>query len=67
LVRALLNSQLLPVKIACWPLLPQLLLRYGMQRVNLLSCTAAKEISVFVWLLQNVYLGFATLYLLAHR
>jgi hypothetical protein len=67
LVRALLNSLLLLVKIACWPLLPQLLLRYGMQPVNLLSCTAAKEIFVSVLLLQNVYLDFATLYQLAHR
>jgi hypothetical protein len=67
LVPALLNSQLRPVRIVYWLLLPQHLLHCAMQPANLHSYTAAKEISVFVWLLQNVYLDFATLYLLAHR
>jgi hypothetical protein len=48
LVLALLNSQLLPVKIVYLPPLPQRLLRYVMQPVNLHSYIAAKEISVFV-------------------
>jgi hypothetical protein len=64
---ALLNSQLLPVKIVYLPPLPQRLLRYVMQPVNLHSCIVAKEISVSVLQLLNVYLVFATLFQLAHR
>jgi hypothetical protein len=64
---ALLNSQLLPVKIVYLPPLPQRLLRYVMQPVNLRSCTAVKEISVSVLPLLNVYLVFATLFQLGHR
>jgi hypothetical protein len=67
LVHVHLNSQPLQVKIAYWPLLPQHLLRYVMQPVNLRSCTAAKEISESVLQLLNVSLVFATLFQLAHR
>jgi hypothetical protein len=63
----LLNSQLLPVKIVYLPPLPQPLLRYVMQPVNLRSCTAVKEISVSVLPLLNVYLVFAIQCQWAHR
>jgi hypothetical protein len=49
------------------PPLLQHLLRFAMQLVNLHSCTAAKEISVSVLPLLNVYLVFAILCQLAHR
>jgi hypothetical protein len=63
----LLNSQLLPVKIVYLPPLPQRLLRYVMQPVNLRSCIADKEISVSVLPLLNVYLVFAIQCQWAHR
>jgi hypothetical protein len=56
-----------PVKIVYLPPLPQHLLRCAMQQANLRSYTVAKEIFVSVLQLQNVYLGFATQYQLAHR
>jgi hypothetical protein len=64
---ALQNSQLLPVKIAYLPQQHQHLLRCAMQPVNLPSYIAAKEISESVLQSLNVYLGFATLFQLAHR
>jgi hypothetical protein len=45
----------------------QLLLPFAMQRVNLPSSIAAKEISVSVLQSQSASLVFATLSLLAHR
>jgi hypothetical protein len=61
------NSPLLQVKIAYWPLLLQRLLRCAMQLANLRSYIVAKEISVYVLQLLNVYLVYATLFQLAHR
>jgi hypothetical protein len=61
------NSPLLQVKIAYWPLLLQRLLRCAMQLANLRSYIVAKEISVYVLQLLNVYLVYATLCQLAHR
>jgi hypothetical protein len=42
-------------------------LRCGMQLVNLLSSIAAKEIFVSVWLLQNDFQVYATLFQSVHR
>jgi hypothetical protein len=67
LAHVLQNSPLLQAKIVYLPPLLQRLLRCAMQRVNLRSYIVAKEISVSVSLLPNVYLGFATLCQLAHR
>jgi hypothetical protein len=64
---ALLNSQLLPVKIVYLPPLLQPLLRYVMQPVNLRSCIAVKAIFVSVLQLLNVYLVFAIQCQWAHR
>jgi hypothetical protein len=55
------------VKIVYVPPLPQPLLRYVMQPVNLHSYIAAKEISESVLQLQNVYQDFATQCQLEHR
>jgi hypothetical protein len=67
LAHVLQNSPLLQVKIAYWPLLLQRLLRCAMQLANLRSYIVAKEISVYVLQLLNVYLVYATLFQLAHR
>jgi hypothetical protein len=67
LAHVLQNSPLLQVKIAYWPLLLQHLLRCAMQLANLRSYIVAKEISVYVLQLLNVYLVYATLFQLAHR
>jgi hypothetical protein len=60
-----------------WPQLPaktdlsqqqlQRWLRCGMQLVNLLSSIAAKEIFESVWLLQNDFQVYATLFQSVHR
>jgi hypothetical protein len=50
------SSQQLLAKIAYLPLLPQRLLHFAMQLVNLLSYINAKVIKEFVWQLQNAYL-----------
>jgi hypothetical protein len=55
------------VKIVYLPPLPQPLLRYVMQPVNLRSCIVAKAIFAFVLQLLNVYLVFAILFQLGHR
>jgi hypothetical protein len=45
---------------------PQRWQRYGMQPVNLLSSIAAKEIFESVWLLQNDFQVYATLFQSVH-
>jgi hypothetical protein len=54
-------------KIGLLPLQPQHLPHYAMQRVNLRSCIAVKEISVSVLQSQSAYRVFATLSLSVHR
>jgi hypothetical protein len=65
-VHVLQNLQQLPVKIASLLLLPQPLPPFAMQRVNLRSYTAVREISASALQLLNDFQVYVTLSLLVH-